>query len=97
MDRVRNPYAPGAGTPPPELVGRDEIRQTARIVLERTTIGRSSKSLIMVGLRGVGKTVLLERIRQDAEAGGVHALTDRSAGKPLPACYPGAAVALGPA
>ena len=75
MDRIRNPYAPGAGTPPPELVGRDEICETARVALKRTMIGRSSKSLILVGLRGVGKTVLLERIRQDAETGGVLTLS----------------------
>lgn len=74
MDPVRNPYAPGAGTPPPELAGRGEIRETARIALERARIGRSSKSIIMVGLRGVGKTVLLDRIREDAEVGGTYAL-----------------------
>ncbi len=68
MDPIRNPYAPGAGTPPPELAGRDEIRETARIALERARIGRASKSLLMVGLRGVGKTVLLDRIREDADA-----------------------------
>lgn len=74
MDPIRNPYAPGAGTPPPELAGRDETRETARIALERARIGRTSKSLLMVGLRGVGKTVLLDRIREDAEAGGIYAL-----------------------
>ncbi len=74
MDPVRNPYAPGAGTPPPELVGRDEIREDARIALERIKSGRPSKSMMMVGLRGVGKTVLLERIRQCAEASGIYAL-----------------------
>ena len=74
MDPIRNPYAPGAGTPPPELAGRDEIRETARIALERARIGRASKSLLMVGLRGVGKTVLLDRIREDADARGIYAL-----------------------
>ena len=74
MDPIRNPYAPGAGTRPPELAGRDEIRETARIALERTRIGRPSKSLMMVGLRGVGKTVLLDRIREDAEVSGIYAL-----------------------
>lgn len=74
MDPIRNPYAPGAGTPPPELAGRDEIRETARIALERVRIGRSGKSLILVGLRGVGKTVLLDRVRQDAEAAGIHTI-----------------------
>ena len=74
MDPIRNPYAPGAGTQPPELAGRDELREAARIALERTQIGRSSKSLLLVGLRGVGKTVLLDRIREDAEAEGIYAL-----------------------
>lgn len=74
MDRVRNPYAPGAGTPPPELAGRGEVQEAIRIALERTKIGRSSKSVMMVGLRGVGKTVLLDRAREDAEAGGTYAL-----------------------
>ena len=74
MDPIRNPYAPGAGTPPSELAGRDEIRETARVALERARVGRSSKSLLMVGLRGVGKTVLLDRIREDAEARGIYAL-----------------------
>ena len=78
MDPIRNPYAPGAGTPPPELAGRDAIRGSARVALERTRIGRSSKSLLLVGLRGVGKTVLLERIRQDAEASGIYTLSIES-------------------
>ena len=72
MNRLENPYAPGAGTPPPELAGRDALRETARISLERIRRGRSEKSLLLIGLRGVGKTVLLERIRQDAEATGIH-------------------------
>ena len=74
MDPIRNPYAPGAGARPPELAGRDEIREKARIGLERARIGRSSKGLLMVGLRGVGKTVLLDRIREDAEATGIYSL-----------------------
>ena len=74
MDPIRNPYAPGAGTPPPELAGRDEIRRTALVALQRATIGRPGKSIIMVGLRGVGKTVLLDRILDDSEARGVRAL-----------------------
>ena len=74
MDPIRNPYAPGAGTQPPELAGRDAIRASARIALERTRIGRSTKSVMMVGLRGVGKTVLLNLIREEAEASGVYAL-----------------------
>jgi predicted transcriptional regulator len=74
MDPVRNPFAPGAGTPPPELAGRDELRETVRIALERTRLGRPTKSILMVGLRGVGKTVLLDRMREDAEAAGIQTL-----------------------
>ena len=65
MDPIRNPYAPGAGTRLPELVGRDDIRETARIALERIRLGRPNKSIVMVELRGVGKTVLLDRISED--------------------------------
>lgn len=74
MDPIKNPYAPGAGTPPPELAGRDELRETIRIALERVRAGRPTKSILMVGLRGVGKTVLLDRLRVDAEAAGIQTL-----------------------
>ncbi len=66
MNPVTNPYAPGAGTPPPELAGRDELLETVRIALERVQRGLPTKSILMVGLRGVGKTVLLDRMRDDA-------------------------------
>ena len=74
MDRIKNPYAPGAGTPPPELAGRDELREAVRIALARVRAGRHEKSVLMVGLRGVGKTVLLDRLREDAEADGIHTM-----------------------
>ncbi len=74
MDAVANPFAPGAGAPPPELAGRDELLETARIALERVRLGRPTKSILMVGLRGVGKTVLLDRMRDDAERAGIHTL-----------------------
>lgn len=74
MDYRRNPYAPGAGTPPPELAGRDELIERAAIALDRIRDGRSDKSLILVGLRGVGKTVLLNRILLEAEERGLHCL-----------------------
>lgn len=74
MDPVENPFAPGAGTPPPELAGRDELRETVRIALERVRRGLSTKSILMVGLRGVGKTVLLDRMRDDAESSGIQTL-----------------------
>lgn len=66
MDEVRNPFAPGAGTPPPELAGRREILQQAELVMARAEQGRHAKSFILVGLCGVGKTVLLVRIEQMA-------------------------------
>jgi hypothetical protein len=62
MDPVTNPFAPGAGTPPPELAGRDELREGVRVAIERVRRGLSTKSVLMVGLRGVGKTVLLPAI-----------------------------------
>ena len=74
MNPVTNPFAPGAGSPPPELAGRDELRETVRVAVERTRAGRSARSVLMVGLRGVGKTVLLDRMRDDAEVTGVHTI-----------------------
>jgi hypothetical protein len=74
MDAARNPFAPGAGTPPPELAGRDELLETVRVAIARVRAGRSAKSVLMIGLRGAGKTVLLDRMRDDAEAAGVHTL-----------------------
>jgi hypothetical protein len=86
MDPIANPFAPGAGTPPPELAGRDELRETVRITLERVRRRLPTKSLLMVGLRGVGKTVLLDRMRQDAEAAGIQtARTEAPEGRSLPA------------
>jgi len=74
MDPILNPYSPGAGTPPPELAGRDELREKVRVAIGRIRIGNPAKSVLMVGLRGVGKTVLLDKMRQDAEAAGVYTL-----------------------
>jgi len=74
MNSIRNPFAPGAGTPPPELAGRDSVRQEMRIALARIRAGRAAKSMILIGLRGVGKTVLLDEIRRDAIEADVHAL-----------------------
>ena len=68
MDPLKNPYAPGAGTPPPELAGRTQLIDNATVALRRTAIGRSSQSLILVGLRGVGKTVLLLKLSQIAQS-----------------------------
>ncbi|HVX04524.1 MAG TPA: ATP-binding protein [Rhodanobacteraceae bacterium] len=74
MDPITNPFAPGAGTPPPELAGRDELRETVRIAAERIRRGLPAKSVLLVGLRGVGKTVLLDRMREDMEATGIQTL-----------------------
>lgn len=74
MDAIRDPFAPGAGTPPPDLVGREQILHNALVALQRARDGRPAKSAILIGLRGVGKTVLLDRIRQDAAAVGIHTI-----------------------
>lgn len=66
MDPRENPFAPGAGSPPPALVGRDRIIETADIALHRIRDGRPEKSQMLLGLRGVGKTVLLNRIAEIA-------------------------------
>ena len=66
MDPIRNPYAPGAGQRPPELAGRDEQLDRFRVVLERIQRGRPERSMILTGLRGVGKTVLLNALRSTA-------------------------------
>jgi AAA+ ATPase superfamily predicted ATPase len=66
VDPNSNPFNPGAGTPPPELVGRDGVLEQGDIALERIKRGRSERSLLLVGLRGVGKTVLLREIRRRA-------------------------------
>jgi hypothetical protein len=84
MDAVRNPFAPGAGNPPPELAGRGAVLERAAVALRRIAAGRSTESLILVGLRGVGKTVLLVKIREIAEAEGFRAhLVEAHEGKPL--------------
>jgi hypothetical protein len=74
MDPLLNPYAPGAGARPPELAGRDVLRKNIAISLQRLQKGLYSKSILMVGLRGVGKTVLLDSIREEAEKNHLHTL-----------------------
>ena len=69
-----NFYSPGAGSPPPELAGRDELIETARIAIERTSLRFPAKSLMLVGLRGVGKTVLPDHIREQAERSGIQTI-----------------------
>lgn len=70
MDAVRNPFAPGAGNPPPELAGRADVLERAETTLKRIAQRKPVQAPIMVGLRGVGKTVLLNRIREMAESEG---------------------------
>lgn len=72
MDKIRNPFSPGADSPPPELVGREGVLEDAAVLFARVQKGRSEKSLLMTGLRGVGKTVLLNEVRRSAEALGYH-------------------------
>jgi hypothetical protein len=75
MDPIKNPFSPGAGSPPPELVGRDPIIEQARILLGRIKTKRPEKSMLLTGLRGVGKTVLLNEIERMAKADGYRTLS----------------------
>ena len=70
MNPIKNPFSPGAGSPPPELAGRAPVLEQARILLGRVMIGKSEKSLMLTGLRGVGKTVLLNEVRRMAQESG---------------------------
>src|SRR5262245_24058301 len=90
MDPVRNPYAPGAGQRPPELAGRDRELEAFEVVLERVARGRPERSLVLTGLRGVGKTVLLNTMRSQAIArlwgtGKIEARPDQSLRRPVAA------------
>lgn len=71
MNPVDNPFSPGAGTRPPELAGRDDILNSARTTMQRIIAGRHSRSQMLLGLRGVGKTVLLNEIQNIAEEAGL--------------------------
>ena len=70
MDPIKNPFSPGAGSPPPELAGRAPVLEQARVLLGRVLIGKAEKSLMLTGLRGVGKTVLLNEVRRMAQEAG---------------------------
>jgi len=74
MDPIKNPFSPGAGAPPPELVGRDPLLEQARILLGRVKQKRPEKSLLLTGLRGVGKTVLLNEIERMAKVDGYQSI-----------------------
>jgi hypothetical protein len=85
MNPKINPYAPGAGTIPPQLAGRDEIINKTDIALERCRNGLSFRGLLLVGLRGVGKTVLLSKITQEAESKSFTVVSiEASEGRSLP-------------
>lgn len=70
MDKIKNPFSPGAGSPPPELAGREDILDQAQVLLGRLKEKRPEKSILMTGLRGVGKTVLLNEIERIAQTMG---------------------------
>lgn len=74
MDAIKNPFSPGAGSPPPELVGRAGVLEQARVLLGRIQAKRSEKSILLTGLRGVGKTVLLNEIERLAVGTGYRTL-----------------------
>ena len=75
MDPIKNPFSPGAGSPPPELVGRDPVLEQARILLGRVKQKKSEKSMLLTGLRGVGKTVLLNEIKRMADGDGYRTIS----------------------
>ncbi|GLY26741.1 ATP-binding protein [Kineosporia sp. NBRC 101731] len=102
MDPVRNPYAPGAGQRPPELAGRDAELDSFDVVLERISRGRPERSLVLLGLRGVGKTVLLNALRSAAVrrrwgTGKLEARPDTPLRRPLAAALHQAVRELSPA
>ena len=70
MDPIRNPFEPGAGNRPPELAGREDVLSEATVAIHRALLGKSSRSQMLLGLRGVGKTVLLNKIEEIADGQG---------------------------
>ena len=70
MDPINNPFAPGAGNQPPELAGRERVLEEAQVVVQRCLLGKPARSQMLLGLRGVGKTVLLNKIQDIAESHG---------------------------
>jgi len=86
MDPIKNPFSPGAGSPPPELVGREPILSQGRILFGRVRQGKPEKSLLLTGLRGVGKTVLLNELERLAQAETFQTVSlEAHEGKPLAA------------
>ena len=88
MNPFHNPFQPGAGNQPPELVGRDGVLRQAELTLARVKAGRAERGMLLVGLRGVGKTVLLNRIAELAESNGYQvAQIEVPEGKRLPELF----------
>ena len=86
MSPLDNPFAPGAGVPPPELAGREELLRSIRIAAERTRRRLAARSVLLLGLRGVGKTVLLDRVNEEGRGTGFATLMiEASDGSALPA------------
>jgi hypothetical protein len=75
MDAIHNPFSPGAGSPPPELVGRSNVLEQARVLLGRVKLKKPEKSILLTGLRGVGKTVLLNEMERMALGVGFHTVS----------------------
>ena len=71
MNPLENPFAPGAGAPPPELTGRDDLLDSVHVSAERTRRRLAARSVLLLGLRGVGKTVVLGRARERAAEAGI--------------------------
>lgn len=85
MNPIRNPYSPGAGNKPPELAGRENVIEQADLMFERMRAGNSVQPMILNGLRGVGKTVLLRRMHDAAKTSGYEVVfAEATEGKPLP-------------
>jgi Cdc6-like AAA superfamily ATPase len=77
MDPIKNPFSPSTCSPPPELVGRDPFLEQARILLSRVQQKKPEKSMLLTGLRGAGKTVLLNEIKRMTEAAGYRPFLSR--------------------
>lgn len=87
MDEIKNPFSPGAGSPPPELVGRSGIIRQTEVLLGRTLNRKPEKSMLLTGLRGVGKTVLLNEMECLAQRHGYHTISiEAHENKSLGAC-----------
>jgi hypothetical protein len=86
MNPTTNPFSPGAGTKPPELVGRESVLEKAEVMIQRSLKGRDARGMLLIGLRGVGKTVLINQIQRMADAAGAQtAIVESPEQRSLPA------------